>query len=76
VVNLEPSLWEGVETVGAVRQVEPTLRAFGELPVAFVSGKADPMVDLLERPGMGVVALADPDRGRCHRVLDRLLAGT
>ena len=75
-VNLEPGLWEGIEAVEAVRQVEPTLRAFGDLPVAFVSAHPDPMLDLLDRPGLGVVALEDPDRERCHRVLDRLLAGS
>jgi hypothetical protein len=76
VVNLEPSLWEGIETVVAVRQLEPTLRAFGGLPVAFMSGHADPLLDFLDKPGLGVVALEDPDRGRCNRVLDRLLAIT
>jgi hypothetical protein len=73
VVDLEPSTRAGMETVEAVRHLEPTLRAFGALPVAFVCGRPEPMVDLLDKPGMGVVAREDPDRARCIRVLDRLL---
>jgi len=73
VVDLEPSFRAGMETIEAVRRLEPAMRAFGALPVAFVSGKADPMLDLLDKPGMGVVAREDPDGARCNRVLDRLL---
>jgi len=73
VVDLEPSSRAGMETIEAVRHLEPALRAFGTLPVAFVSGNADPMLDLLDKPGMGAVAREDPDGARCNRVLDRLL---
>ncbi|WP_306598874.1 PilZ domain-containing protein [Geothrix sp. 21YS21S-2] len=49
-VDLEPSLAGGLEAVGAVRHLEPLLRSFGELPIAFVTRKADPMLDLLGNP--------------------------
>jgi hypothetical protein len=73
VADLEPACRAGLETVGAVRQMEHVFGAFGGLPVAFVTGKADAMLDLLDKPELGVVAREDPDAARCNRVLDRLL---
>ena len=73
VVDLEPSRREGLEAIGAVRHLEPLLRVFGELPVAYASRQAEPMLELLDLPGRGAVAQADPDPARCTRELDRLL---
>jgi len=58
VVDLEPSRAEGLEPVGAVRRLEPQLRSFGDLPVAFVTREADPMLDLLGNPAYRGLALA------------------
>lgn len=72
-VDLEPSRAEGLEPVGAVRHLEPLLKAFGSLPVAFVTRLKDPMLELLERPGFGAVALAATDGPSWAGVLDGLL---
>jgi CheY-like chemotaxis protein len=74
VADLAPTCAAGLETVGAVRQLEQAFGAFGGLPMAFITGKADPLLDLLDKPGLGVVARDDPDATRCGRVLDRLLS--
>ena len=73
VVDLEPGRREGLEAIGAVRHLEPLLRVFGELPVAFATRQAEPMLELLDLPGRGAVAQEDPDPERCRRELDRLL---
>lgn len=57
-VDLEPSRAEGLEPVGAVRHLEPLLRSFGELPIAFVTREADPMLDLLGNPSYRGLALS------------------
>ncbi|BDU74503.1 PilZ domain-containing protein [Mesoterricola silvestris] len=59
-VDLESSRAGGGEPVGAVRRMEPLLRSFGELPVAFVTREADPMLDLLGIPGYRGLALEGP----------------
>ena len=74
VVDLEPSRREGLEAVGAVRHLEPLLRVFGDLPVAFSTRQPDPMLELLDQPGRAAVAQEDPDPARCQRELDRLLS--
>lgn len=56
-VDLEPSRAQGLEPVGAVRQMEPQLSSFGDLPVTFVTRVLDPMLGLLERPGYRALAL-------------------
>jgi len=71
-VDLEPTRGEGLEPVGAVRHMEPLLRSFGELPVVFLTQLQDPMLELLDKPGLGALALADP-AARWVKVLDRLL---
>ena len=71
-VDLEPSRKEGLEPMGAVRHMEPLLRSFGELPVVFLTQARDPMLELLDKPGLGAVALEDPPL-RWGRVLERLL---
>jgi hypothetical protein len=73
VVDLEPSLREGLEAVGAVRHMETLLRSFGTLPVAFCTRAADPMLELLDKPNLGALATEATDAGASLRVLDRLL---
>jgi CheY-like chemotaxis protein len=72
-VDLEADRRAGLEAVGAVRQLESLLRPFGDLPVAFVTRHPDPMLELLDRPGVGTLAREDPDPARPAAVLDRLL---
>jgi hypothetical protein len=73
VVDLQPSRQEGLEAVGAVRHLEPLLRSFGDVPVAFALRQPDPVLGLLGKPRLGVVALEDPDPGAAPRVLEALL---
>jgi CheY-like chemotaxis protein len=73
VVDLEAGRRSGLEALGAVRQLEPQLEAFGALPVAFATRAPDPMLELVARPGREAVAREDPDPGRWTGALDRLM---
>jgi hypothetical protein len=73
VLDLGPSLREGLEALGAVRHLEPLLRSFGELPVAFVLRQPDPVMELLGQPNRGVVALEAADAADVLGIMDRLL---
>ena len=55
--------------MGAVRHMEPLLRSFGDLPVAFITRQQEPMLELLERPGFKALAL---EGAGWSRVLDGL----
>lgn len=55
-VDLEPSRAEDLEPMGAVRHLEPLLRSFGAIPVAFVTRVPDAMLELMGRPGFGALA--------------------
>ncbi len=75
-VDLEPSRAEGLEPMGAVRHLEPLLRSFGELPVAFVTRIPDPMLELMGRPGFGALALEEEGEGTdWGKILDGLVHG-
>jgi hypothetical protein len=74
-VDLEPSRAEGLESVGAVRHLEPLLRSFGAMPVAFVTRAPDPMLELMGRPGFGALAHEDGGGRGWADVLDGLLGG-
>jgi CheY-like chemotaxis protein len=73
VVDLEAGRRSGLEALGAVRQLEPQLGAFGALPVAFATRLPDPMLELVAGPGREAAAREDPDPGRWTAVLDRLM---
>jgi CheY-like chemotaxis protein len=72
-VDLEPNRKDGLEPVAAVRHLESLLRSFGDLAVAFITQIQDPMLELVDKTGLGALALEDPDPDRWGRVLDRLL---
>jgi CheY-like chemotaxis protein len=72
-VDLEPNREDGLEAVGAIRHLEPLLRPFGDLPVAFITQAQDPMLELLDKVGLGTLAQEDPDPDHWARVVDRLL---
>jgi hypothetical protein len=74
-VDLEPSRAEGLESMGAVRHLEPLLRSFGEIPVAFVTRAPDPMLELMGRPGFGALAQEESGGRGWAELLDGLLGG-
>jgi hypothetical protein len=73
VVDLEAGVRAGREAAAAAAELAPQLLAFGELPVAFCTRAPDPQLELLAGPGLGAVALDDPDPSRCAVMLDWLL---
>jgi len=72
-VDLEPSRTDGLEPMGAVRHLEPLLRSFGELPVAFVTRLPDPMLELMGHPSFGALAQEEGQGRSWGIVLDGLL---
>ena len=72
-VDLEPSRAEGLEPMGAVRHLEPLLRSFGEIPVAFVTRTPDAMLELMGRPGFAALSQELAAGLTWADVLDRLL---
>jgi hypothetical protein len=73
VVDLEPSIHEGLDPVGAIRRFDPLLRSFGDLPMAYATQNLDPLLLDLDQPNKASLATADTDPERPARVLDRLL---
>lgn len=74
VVDLEPSVREGLDPVGAIRHFEPLMRSFGDLPLAYATREPDPLLQVLDTATQTSFASADPDPDRPARILDRLLA--
>jgi CheY-like chemotaxis protein len=72
-VDLEPSRADGLEPMGAVRHLEPLLRSFGEIPVAFVTRAPDPLMELMGRPGFAALSQDQASGPGWADVLSKLL---
>ena len=72
VMDLEPSRTDGLESPGAIRHLEPLLRSFGELPVAFVTRVPDPLLEFMGRPGFAILAQAETEGPGWGELLDEL----